>query len=84
MTDREKLILERYRNIKERGLIKYSFVYGSMFGLLIFALTVTEVNIGFNWYEWLVICFVCGLGWASVMWLFVVWQYNKRSHSSLK
>jgi protein-S-isoprenylcysteine O-methyltransferase Ste14 len=77
--EREKLIIERYKRIKERGIIKYCLFHGSIFAILIFIFTLAEAKVRFYWFEWLGICFCAGLVWAFVMWLFAYWQYKKHS-----
>jgi len=79
MTNREELILNRYKRIKERGFLRYFIINGFAFGILMFFLVQFDEQIPISLPLLAVGCLLAGMLWASSMWLFLMWSYKRRS-----
>ncbi len=80
MINRKELQFQRYKRIKDRGLVRYLMSYGLMFGTLMFIFVMFQPESRrFTWYENLGICLFAGVLWGLLMFGFYSYKYLQLS-----
>lgn len=82
MTNKTELRLQRWEQMRQRGLLSFALTQGTVFGLVFFLFAWLTTPTSVPWLYLLAIFLVVGWIWGAVVWLVTMWIYRRHRHTS--
>jgi Flp pilus assembly protein TadB len=82
MTTKTELRLQRWEQMRQRGLLKYALTHGTLFGATFFVFAWLTTPAIVPWLYLMAIFLIGGWIWGAAIWLVTMWIYRRQRRLS--